>query len=744
MAHQSSTQEDPLIAALPPTTDYITYLTLLEYQLTPQNLPTLNRLLNDDDGKLAEEIGWDLLRLILPMLSPAPEEAVRCTEIVARRGNPREVVVRVAEELEKLGDPVDELEDDDLDDDDDDITLPTFAGEAPRVHLGDMTLEGMPETKQHTEANPNETIQPPTGSSKAIKLQALLNMLGILHPRIKTQYPSRFLATSLPAALGAYRTIPISTATTSSFLTMLEKLAGKKRPALPPRVSTNNANTASSSRHPQESTATPAALPDPEAKAEEEETGVKAPSDEEKAIIHRLLSAVTLEVLDEYLSSLSSHEHPSMSWTARLRETLEPHRVNSLEVQETQLWKETEELKQRDTLLSKFHKLCTELNVHSSIEIKKVVHDEVDPEHPDQDREEELSEYPTSPAQIPFPRAGVIFLHAYEAFLSSDASPVLSTSELTKLIAHSFPLSAAPSIPNPALQDSLLSLLYVKALVNTTIDAPRIPAKFLLLISTLTQLFTITPWASLRDSAHHIASRLLHAYPDPNIRLQIITQTLRGSTVSTNWAEAFDDPDPEPGIDEETGLTRSTSALQPHPIPLAPPQQLPALKAIGVKWLKDEFFVWTRDKFGGIEPAFLTTAGNDTSEASALLDLLFPSDLETLSSETISTDPESDTLGSFLLDIAFYISTLNLLCIVLPHLRSLDARVPKHIASLTKSSKFLGQLLEQATSASKSRATHEQGSNEDGFLDESRADIIALQDACTRANAALKQAETIA
>ncbi|KAI1610775.1 hypothetical protein EDD36DRAFT_420805 [Exophiala viscosa] len=733
MVDQTSTREDPLVAALPPATDYITYLTLLEYQLTPENLPTLNRLLNEDDGKLAAEIGWDLLRLILPMLNPALEEAVRCTEIVARRGNPREVVVRVAEELEKLGDPADDFEDDDLEDDDDDDALPTFAGEAPRVHLGDMTLEGMPETEQHAEANSRNTVQPPAGSSKAIKLQALLNMLGILHPRIKTQYPSRFLATSLPAALGAYRQIPITTATTSTFLTMLEKLAGKKRPDLPPRVSTSNIKPAPSS----------APLPDPEAKAEEEETGVKAPSDEEKAIVHRLLSAVTLEVLDEYLSCLSSPEHSSMSWTARLRETLEPQRVNSLRVKETQLWKETEELKQQDTLLSKFHKLCTELDVHSSIEIKKVVHDEVDLEHPDQDKEEEPSEYPTSPAQIPFPRAGVIFLHAYESFLAAqDASPVLSTTQLTKLIAHSFPLSATPSIPNPALQDSLLSLLYKHALPNTKLDAPPSPAKFLLLISTLTQLFTITPWASLRDSAHHIATRLLHAHPDPNMRLQVITQTLRGSTLSTNWAETFDDPDPEPGIDEETGLTRSTSALQPHPIPLAPPQQLPALKAIGVNWLKDEFAAWTRDKFSGIEPAFLTTTDNDTNEARALLYLLFPANLQPLSSDTISTDPESDTLGSFLLDIAFYISTLNLLCIVLPHLRPLDDRVPMHITSLSESSEFLVQLLQHATSASKAAGLSAGG--EDSFLDDSRADIIALQDACTRVNAALEHAGNVA
>lgn len=750
MDDQSKAQEDPLIAALPPATDYITYLTLLEYQLTPQNLPTLSRLLTEDDGKLAEEIGWDLLKFLLPMLGPAPEEAVRCMEIVARRGNPREVVVRVAEELEKLGDQDDELDVGDFDDNDDDDDLPTFAGEAPRVHLGNMTLQGMPEAQQHAEGGSSDTTRPLPAATKAMELQALLNMLGILHPRIKTQYPSRFLATSLPAALGAYRQIPITSATTTSFLTMLEKLAGKKRPTLPPRASTTNVNTPPSGER-QEPTATPAALPDPEAKAEEGETGVKAPSDEEKAIIHRLLSAVTLEVLDEYLSSLSCDEHPSMSWTARLRETLEPHRVPSLRVKNTELWKETEELKQRDAILAKFHRLCGELDVHAATEIKKVVHDEVDLEDPDQGKEEELSEYPTSPAQIPFPRAGVIFLHAYETFLApADASPVLSTTELTKLIAHSFPLSATPSIPNPALEDSLLSLLYRHAVsstnTNTYPDTPPSPPKFLLLISTLTQLFTISPWASLRDSAHYIATRLLQTYPDSGVRLQIITQTLRGTTLSTNWAEIEDEPDAtEPGIDEETGLTRSTSALQPHPIPLAPPQQLGALKAIGVNWLKDEFVAWIRDHSTGLDPALLmsadannTTASETEASPQLLLDLPFPTDLPALSRPPTSSDTESeaDVLGPFLLDLPFIISTLNLICVVLPHSPSLRSRAASHVASLTESAKFFVQLLQHAT------AEEEEGSDEQGgdaFLQESRADIIALQDACNRASAVLRQ-----
>ena len=40
-------KENPLLAALPPATDYMTYLTLVEYNLTEDNLPTLHQVLQD-------------------------------------------------------------------------------------------------------------------------------------------------------------------------------------------------------------------------------------------------------------------------------------------------------------------------------------------------------------------------------------------------------------------------------------------------------------------------------------------------------------------------------------------------------------------------------------------------------------------------------------------------------------------------------------------------------------------------
>ncbi|KAL6244167.1 YAP1-binding protein 1 [Rhinocladiella similis] len=756
---ENSSQEDPLVAALPPATDYVTYLTLLEYQLTPAKLPTLNRLLTEDDGKLAEEIGWDLLRLVLPMLDSVPAAANQCLDIIARRGNPREVVVRVAEELEKLGD---DTEDDNPDQDVDEDDMPTFSGEAPRVHLGSMKLDGMPDTEQMPKSEP-EPVPDQAGKKtlapwdKGLRLQALFNILGVVHPRIKTQYPSRFLATSLPPALGAYRHVPITVETTTSFLAMLENLSGKKRPPLPPRAGTadNPAGGADAGEQNQGVRATPASLPDPEAKVEEDGKGSKTPSAEENAIIFRLLNAVNLEVLDEYLSFLASADHPSMSWTARLRETFEPKRVLPGRPSQTQLWGDTPGLQERDALLGRFHKLATELSLNPSQELTKLVHDEDDADG-SEEAKEEPSEYPTTPAQIPFPRNGIIFLFANEIFSKPiDAPLVLSTSDLTKLIAHAFPLSATPSIPSPALLDSLLSLLYRHAVPhsspNPTPHPPPSPAKFLLLLSTLTQLFTITPWPALRDSAHYMASKLLHAYPDPDVRLQIITQTLRGDTLSTNWAETFEeDPDAQPGIDEGTGLTRSTSALQPHPIPLSPPQHSGALRAVGVDWLKDEFAAHIMHTStlsssssssgnstasvgaGGLDPSILTSLGDgheSGTETHALLDLLFPRELPALTYPDFTVE----TLGAFLGDIPFYISTLNLLCIVLPHVHGaaldLNLRAAAHVANLSVPSKNLHELLQFF--ASQGRPSE--------VLEASRADIAALNDATARATKVLER-----
>lgn len=99
--------ENPLLAARPPATDPITYLTIVEYNLTEENLPVLHQVLQD--GELTANIGWDLIHLLLPLL-PASEE---CLQDIVTKGNPRECVLKVTEALRLLefGDSREETDD---------------------------------------------------------------------------------------------------------------------------------------------------------------------------------------------------------------------------------------------------------------------------------------------------------------------------------------------------------------------------------------------------------------------------------------------------------------------------------------------------------------------------------------------------------------------------------------------------------------------------------------------------------
>lgn len=88
--------ENPLIQALPPAVDYLSYLSILEYNLSVSQLPVLHDVLQDTT--LTTNIGWDLVHLLIPLL-PA---STSCLQDVARLGNPREVVLKVTEILEGL------------------------------------------------------------------------------------------------------------------------------------------------------------------------------------------------------------------------------------------------------------------------------------------------------------------------------------------------------------------------------------------------------------------------------------------------------------------------------------------------------------------------------------------------------------------------------------------------------------------------------------------------------------------
>lgn len=296
--------DDPLIQALPPASDYLTYLTILEYQLTPARLPTLHKLLQDET--LTTNIGWDLVQLLLPMLPQSSE----CLQDIARLGNPREVILRVSDALMQLQ-PDDDEDDDDEDDDDTDTT--TNTGD-------DKTTEGSKRLPRYI-----------------LKFNCLVAMLSVLHSRIQTKHPSRFIATSIQAVLEAYTLSPTSE-TTVALLEFFRDVAPSKRPAPPPRAASESSVLRVSQ----------ASAPDPEAEAQS-----SAPSgNDESELVRSFLQFGLVEVLKSYLLSFSGPLDPGMSWAIRLQEKLHPEsRIPGKS--QTDTYSTTQHLRERDMIMSK-------------------------------------------------------------------------------------------------------------------------------------------------------------------------------------------------------------------------------------------------------------------------------------------------------------------------------------------------------------------------------------------------------
>jgi hypothetical protein len=276
---------DPIEAirnSLPPATDYLTYLTILESHLSPGILPTLDNILQD--VQLTQNIGWDLINLLLPL--PGSE---KCLTTIARLGNPREVVLKVTEALQ-----VQDLED------------------------------GLDEQEEVDTTEVKSADAEPTAIDKFC---TLINLLSILHPRIKTKYPSRFLSTTLMAILAAFRP---SNQATLAVISFVHTISGKKRPPLPGRKSSSNIPKA------QNVTDSSVSAPDPEAQEEDPE---------EAAIQAKLLQSFVTHILEEYVNV------NSLEWASRLYESFAPGKVVVGRKSLGEAYREDPVLQTRDTIV---------------------------------------------------------------------------------------------------------------------------------------------------------------------------------------------------------------------------------------------------------------------------------------------------------------------------------------------------------------------------------------------------------
>jgi len=280
--------------ARPPATDRFTYLTIIEANLCPEVLPTLNEVLQD--AELTQEIGWDLVYNLVNL--PGSE---KCLETVARLGNPREVILKVLETLELMADEEEVEENEEVDQD---------------------------------EQTDNDEPQQKLVVSRTHKFITLLGMLAILHKRIKTKYPSRFLAQTLHTVFSTYK--PASHEMTAAIVNLVHSLSGRRRPPLPTRQSSVNV------ANPDQDGDSSKNAPDPEADNKE---GKEDPTEAE--LQRKLLLSFVTCVLEAYVNG------NDMAWAARLLEFYNPARVVPGRRTLMAAFRENRELQARDSMVGK-------------------------------------------------------------------------------------------------------------------------------------------------------------------------------------------------------------------------------------------------------------------------------------------------------------------------------------------------------------------------------------------------------
>ncbi|KAG9232606.1 YAP-binding/ALF4/Glomulin [Amylocarpus encephaloides] len=499
--------------SLPPKTDPLTYLTILESHLSTEILPTLNHLLQD--AELTQNIGWDLIHLLLPL--PGGE---KCLGTIARLGNPREVVLKVTEALQLLDvEAKEQVEDSDPE-------LAAGSGEDAKEDVGEPT-----------------TID---------KFCVLVNLLSILHPRIKTKYPSRFLQTSLMAILTAFRP---SNQATLAVISFVHTISGKKRPPLPGRQSSASIPVVKTI-----SQADPSA-PDPEAQDEDPREAV---------IQNKFLQSFVTHILEDYVNN-----NP-LEWSARLLELFQPKKVMSGRKSVGEYFREVDNLQTRDVIVGQLVALARDLGLSDYSELTSAIC-----KVEDLSEEDPEESYPSSPDAIPLSKAGSLILitcliFASVIFDSKSPPPKLSIfPDHAKLVKQFLGPNGPATIggEDQGVIDAVLAIGLWLEHNNQFVLGPLEDDDFLEELQALSLLSANTPSSSLRYAAHSLTSAILHAHPVDRLRLTFITDTLEHCPYENLKASAVSWLKEEIVIAQERksenafGTTVALAAAQPYLFP---------------------------------------------------------------------------------------------------------------------------------------------------------------------------------
>ncbi|XXG96789.1 Cation-independent mannose-6-phosphate receptor CI-MPR [Hypoxylon texense] len=436
--------------------DRFTYLTILQYHATtPEILPTLNEVL-DQDAELTQEIGWDLVQMLLGI-----EGSETCLETVARLGNPREVVIKVMEALEGLAVAWNEV-------------------------IVDVDEPGViPE------------------SNIPAKFITLLGMLAILHRRIETKYPSRFLGPSLVKVFEAYQPTPEMTA---SIINLVYSLSGRKRPPLPTRKSSINV------ANPDQDGDASKNAPDPEAEQEDPK---------EEAMQRKLLQSFVTCILQRYANA---HD---MLWSPRLLEVYYPKKVVPGRKTITEAFREDEDSQQRDGVIGQLVALLRDLSLDKCPrEFVKSIYEGASLTDP----LEAFDDF-SSVDDIHLSPGGAVCLIAYwifskDVFGSDSPEPEMHIFPDHALLLARFLGREMQSeiISNPGIADALLAIglgLEHRNLIKGPEDA-----NLMAYHHNLTLISVFHPDIQVRNAATSFAGSLLHAEPDDQDRLDILEDLL--------------------------------------------------------------------------------------------------------------------------------------------------------------------------------------------------------------------------
>lgn len=490
-----ASDENPLLAARPPATDAITYLTIVEYNLSEENLPVLHQVLQD--AELTSSIGWDLIHLLLPLL-PASEE---CLQDIATKGNPRECVLKVTEALRLL-----EFEERQESEDEGDADEESGQKlKVPELGVGQSsTSPGLP-----------PTVLPPL---PVLKFEILLDILATLHRRVKTKYPSRFLSTSLQAALVAFNraTTNIDELTLSA-IKFVKTLSGTKRPHLPSRRSSGNLLR----------TTTNQSEPDPEAQSE-------VPNDDEANMVNKLLQSFITHILEDYVLSLSFDEDvPGFSWASRLMEKYEPQRIpNKPNYKKyADRFADDEDLTARAAILGQVVALTQDLGLKTEDLVRTVLDAEIE----NRGLPGSEDDPPASAADIPLSRTGALILLTarivkQELYPSAtgEASSSMSVFPEHATILTNFIGGLGPQtvgLEPEALLDTVLALGLI-SVEHNKVGEPSDDEAFARYLQVLSLISANTPSPSLRGHAHYLTTTILRSHPHDLVRLTFIRDTL--------------------------------------------------------------------------------------------------------------------------------------------------------------------------------------------------------------------------